>query len=51
MPVSARNLIRAEFLGLVLDEQGNVLLIETRIEASGDMPARDFKRVYTRMAS
>jgi hypothetical protein len=36
---------------ITLEDGGNTLVIHTRIEASGDRPARDFKRVYVRVSS
>jgi hypothetical protein len=33
-----------------LEGKGNTLVIHTKIESSGDMPAREFKRVYQRVS-
>jgi hypothetical protein len=34
---------------LTLEEKGDLLVIHTKIESSGDLPAREFKRAYRRV--
>jgi hypothetical protein len=34
---------------ITLEEKGDLLVIHTKIESSGDLPAREFKRAYRRV--
>jgi hypothetical protein len=34
---------------LTLEDKGDLLVIRTKIESSGDLPAREFKRAYRRV--
>ena len=35
---------------ITLEDKGNLLVIQTKMEAGGNMPAREFKRVYQRVS-